>query len=52
MIEGVGGLGEVDESLRSSVNTVKIVEWFIHVAIVVSWMIIAAKVKTEMVHRS
>lgn len=52
MIEGIGGFGEADESLRSSVNTVKIVEWFIHVAIVVTGMITAAKVKTEIVHRS
>jgi len=51
VIEGVGGLGEVEEILGSSVNTVKIVGWFIQVAIGFTGMVIAAKVKMEIVHR-
>lgn len=33
MIERVGSLGEVEDILGTSVNTVKIVGWFIHMAV-------------------
>ena len=51
MIEGVGGLSEVEDILGTSVNTAKIVGWFTHVAIVFTGMVIAAKVKLEIVYR-
>lgn len=41
----------MEDILGTSVNTVKIVGWFIHVAIMFTVMVIAAKVKMEIVDR-
>ena len=53
MIEGAGGLGEVEEIIRKfREHRVKIVGWFVHVATVFTWIIKAAKVKMQIVLKS
>lgn len=52
MIEGVGGLGRVEEILRKPrEHRLKTFGWFIREADILIWMIIATKVKMEIVHR-